>query len=147
MTCPQLSKLRPDELREAMEATSVRGPTPHLRHTELQAPARRRCTWRTTLSASLSRSTRIAEQCIYCRGESIGTHEITLSCRFGGQPDAGTGRVFVRHEANHASGGSSSDTELGAFLARGGMGPEKQELLRLIGGLIEEDGRTSSSAS
>ena len=61
--------------------------------------------------------------------------------------DSGTGRVFVRHEANLASGGSSSDTEIGAFLARGGMGPEKQELLRLIGRLVDEDGSTSASAS
>jgi hypothetical protein len=27
--------------------------------------------------------------------------------------------------------------EVGAFLVRGGMGPEKQELLRLIGSAVE----------
>jgi hypothetical protein len=31
-----------------------------------------------------------------------------------------------------------SDIEIGAFLSRGGQGPEKQELLRLIGTLVEE---------
>jgi hypothetical protein len=51
--------------------------------------------------------------------------------------DAATGRVFVRHEANLASGGNVDDLELAAFLGGSGMGPEKQELLRLIGGLVE----------
>ncbi len=43
------------------------------------------------------------------------------------------GRVFIRHEANAPSGGTVTDTEVGEFLSRGGLGPEKQELLRLIG--------------
>ena len=48
-----------------------------------------------------------------------------------------TGRVFVRHEANLASGGTVTDSEITEFLAQGGLGPEKQELLRLIGSLAE----------
>ena len=47
-----------------------------------------------------------------------------------------TGRVFVRHEPNLRSGGQVADVELGAFLIAAGNGPEKQELLRLIGTLI-----------
>ena len=46
--------------------------------------------------------------------------------------------VFVRHEPNIASGGKTSDTDIGTFLSRGGQGPEKQELLRLIGTLVDE---------
>ena len=52
--------------------------------------------------------------------------------------DPGSGRVFVRHEPNLASGGRTSEIEIGAFLASGGQGPEHQELLRLIGTLIED---------
>ncbi len=51
--------------------------------------------------------------------------------------DAASGRVFVRHEPNAASGGRASDIEVGDFLVRGGHGPEHQELLRLIGTLVE----------
>ena len=47
-----------------------------------------------------------------------------------------TGRVFVRHEPNLPSGGQVADIELGAFLIAAGNGPEKQELLRLIGTLV-----------
>ena len=56
-----------------------------------------------------------------------------------------TGRVFVRHEANHASGGTVTDSEIAEFLAQGGLGPEKQELLRLIGSLA--DYRVTSGGS
>ena len=48
------------------------------------------------------------------------------------------GRVVVRHEANLPSGGNVTDSELGDFLHHGGLGPEKQELLRLIGTLVED---------
>ena len=48
------------------------------------------------------------------------------------------GRVFVRHEANLPSGGNVTDSEMGDFLRHGGLGPEKQELLRLIGTLVED---------
>jgi hypothetical protein len=54
--------------------------------------------------------------------------------------DRGSGRVFVRHEPNISSGGRSSEIEISTFLARSGHGPEHQELLRLIGTLVE-DGR------
>ncbi len=47
------------------------------------------------------------------------------------------GRVFVRHEANLASGGTVTDSEIADFLTQGGLGPEKQELLRLIGSLAD----------
>ena len=49
-------------------------------------------------------------------------------------PDAD--RVFVRHEPNIPSGGHVADIDLGAFLIAAGNGPEKQELLRLIGTLV-----------
>ena len=42
--------------------------------------------------------------------------------------------VFVRHEANLASGGTVTHIELDAFLSSGG-GPEQQALVRLIGTL------------
>ena len=48
-----------------------------------------------------------------------------------------TDRAFVRHEANPASGGTVTDFEIPEFLAQGGHGPEKQELLRLIGSLAD----------
>ena len=48
-----------------------------------------------------------------------------------------TGAVFVRHEANVAAGGSVAHIEVGAFLSSG-EGPEQQELVRLIGTLVEE---------
>ena len=52
--------------------------------------------------------------------------------------DSETGRIFIRHEANAPSGGNVSDVESGAFFAQGGSGPEKQELLRLIGALVDD---------
>ena len=51
--------------------------------------------------------------------------------------DPASGRVFVRHEPNASSGGRASDIGVGDFLVRGGHGPEHQELLRLIGTLVE----------
>ncbi|EYD75411.1 hypothetical protein Rumeso_03025 [Rubellimicrobium mesophilum DSM 19309] len=59
--------------------------------------------------------------------------------------DSASGRAFVRHRPNLPSGGQASDIELGEFLARGGMGPEKQVLLRLIGGLAETTNPTSGA--
>lgn len=50
--------------------------------------------------------------------------------------DPGSGRVFVRHEPNAASGGRRAEFEIGDFLARGGQGPEHQALLRLIRSLV-----------
>jgi hypothetical protein len=53
--------------------------------------------------------------------------------------------VFVRHEANLASGGQVTDTEVGNFLSQGGTGPEKQELLRLIGTLVKDSEMSPTS--
>ena len=53
--------------------------------------------------------------------------------------DVDTGHVFVQHRANLSSGGQVSNVGLGAFLDQDGLGPEKQELLRLIGGLIGDE--------
>jgi hypothetical protein len=50
--------------------------------------------------------------------------------------DPDSGRVFVRHEPNLPSGGQVADMDIGAFLIAAGQGPEKQELLRLIGTLV-----------
>jgi hypothetical protein len=48
-----------------------------------------------------------------------------------------SGRVFVRHVANPASGGKETTIELGEFLSRPGNPPEKQALVRLVGSLIQ----------
>jgi hypothetical protein len=50
-----------------------------------------------------------------------------------------SGHVVVRHRANLPSGGLVSDICLGEFLVQDGLGPEKQELMRLIGSLIDGD--------
>ena len=52
--------------------------------------------------------------------------------------DPDSGRVFVRHRANLASGGRVTDLEVGAFLSQGNAAPEQRELLRLIGTLVDE---------
>jgi hypothetical protein len=44
---------------------------------------------------------------------------------------------FRAHEANLASGGTVTDSEIADFLRQGGLGPETQELLRLIGSLAD----------
>jgi hypothetical protein len=49
------------------------------------------------------------------------------------------GQVFIRHEPNGPSGGKATDLEVGAFLGRVGEGPEYQELVRLIGTLVQPD--------
>ncbi len=46
------------------------------------------------------------------------------------------GRLFVRHEANLASGGRVSDIDIAAFLAGGEDRPERRQLLDLIGTLV-----------
>jgi hypothetical protein len=48
------------------------------------------------------------------------------------------GRVAILHEPNPASGGQVSDIDVGTFLIRGGRAPEHQELLRLIGTLVDQ---------
>jgi hypothetical protein len=47
--------------------------------------------------------------------------------------DAETGRRFVRHEANPASGGQATETPVEEFLAVDGPGPEYEALRRIIG--------------
>ena len=58
--------------------------------------------------------------------------------------DSDTDRVFVRHQPNLPSGGQVADIEIGAFLIAAGRGPEKQELLRLIGTLVRGPDATRS---
>ena len=48
-----------------------------------------------------------------------------------------SGRVYIKHQANEASGGRVTEIGIGAFLSSGGHGPEHAELLRLIGRLVE----------
>lgn len=55
-----------------------------------------------------------------------------------------SGAVFVRHEANLASGGNVAHIELAEFLSSG-QGPEQKELLRLIGTLAEEHSHDQGS--
>ena len=50
-----------------------------------------------------------------------------------------TARVFIRHEANLASGGRVSDIDIGSFLS-GPLNPEHQALLRLIATLVDGAG-------
>ena len=52
--------------------------------------------------------------------------------------DTEAGRVFIKHGPNVSSRGRTSNIEIGEFLVRGGSGPEHQELLRLIGTLVED---------
>ena len=51
--------------------------------------------------------------------------------------DPAAENVFIRHEANLASGGQLTDLPIGAFLSRGELHPEHQALLHLIGTLVE----------
>jgi hypothetical protein len=48
-----------------------------------------------------------------------------------------SGVLFIHHEANVASGGHVEHEDIATFLGRG-EGSEQQELLRLIGTLVEE---------
>jgi hypothetical protein len=57
-----------------------------------------------------------------------------------------SGRVFIRHQPNAASGGDTSLTEIAEFLAQN-HGPEQQELLRLIGSLVPESSSGPSPSS
>ena len=58
-----------------------------------------------------------------------------------------TDRPVVKHVPNAASGGRTSLTEVGSFLATGGSGPEHRELLRLIGTLVEDPFHTLERSS
>ena len=50
-----------------------------------------------------------------------------------------TGFAYVVHKASEPSGGAVTNIELRAFLTRGPLHPQHQELLRLIGGLVDEE--------
>ena len=50
-----------------------------------------------------------------------------------------TGKAFVRHVPNPASGGEFNHIELDAFLSKDRGSPQRENLLRLIGTLILED--------
>jgi hypothetical protein len=54
------------------------------------------------------------------------------------------GDVFVEHQPNLASGGQTSRTPIATFLARGPLGPEHQELIRLIGTLADQAGQDTA---
>jgi len=51
--------------------------------------------------------------------------------------DMQTGSLFVRHEANPASGGYTSDLDIGSFLSQSPRHPQHDALLRLIGTVVE----------
>ena len=50
-----------------------------------------------------------------------------------------SGRVFIKHVPNAASGGEESTIELAEFLGCPGNSPEKQALVRLIGSLVSRE--------
>jgi hypothetical protein len=50
-----------------------------------------------------------------------------------------SGQIVVSHEPNLASGGKSSQIDIGTFLNKGNKGPEHQALLQLIGELVDPD--------
>ena len=54
------------------------------------------------------------------------------------------GKVQVLHEPNAASGGRPSRLEVGDFLVRDAHGPQRAELLRLIGRLVGDVDRGGS---
>jgi hypothetical protein len=47
--------------------------------------------------------------------------------------DTGSGRKFVRHQANQAAGGHVTETDIDDFLNIGGSGPEFAALRSLLG--------------
>lgn len=53
--------------------------------------------------------------------------------------EVASGRVFIRHEPNKASGGRAAEIGIGEFLIEGRQNPEHVELLRLIGSLAAAD--------
>jgi hypothetical protein len=58
--------------------------------------------------------------------------------------DPESGLAFVRHQANAPSGGQVNDIELGAFLS-GPKNPEREALLRIIGGFISGTDRDEAA--
>ena len=55
----------------------------------------------------------------------------------------GTALPYVVHEANQPSGGTVTNSEVGAFLRRVPWNAEQQALLELIGTLVPESDDTS----
>jgi hypothetical protein len=51
--------------------------------------------------------------------------------------EARSGSLFVRHEANPASGGYTSQLDISTFLAQSPRHPQHDALLRLLGSLVE----------
>jgi hypothetical protein len=49
-----------------------------------------------------------------------------------------SGRVYVLHESNLSSGGTTTKIQIGDFFAEGRAGPEHQGLLKLIGTLVDQ---------
>ncbi len=49
-----------------------------------------------------------------------------------------SGRVYVKHQANEASGGRVTEIGIGDFLSSGGHGPEHAELLRRFVEALED---------
>jgi hypothetical protein len=47
----------------------------------------------------------------------------------------GTGRIYVEHQPNAASGGKSSCVDVATFLATGPEGPQHQAVISLVGSL------------
>lgn len=56
---------------------------------------------------------------------------------------AEAGHPAVLHRANLSSGGRETVVEIGDFLRPGAAGPEHQELLRLIGTLVDDERPTA----
>jgi hypothetical protein len=50
-----------------------------------------------------------------------------------------SGRAYVEHQPNQASGGTSSCVDVATFLATGPEGPQHQSLISLIGSLVDGD--------
>ena len=53
--------------------------------------------------------------------------------------------MFILHEANEPSGGGVSRIEIGSFLLEAPRGPQHEELLSLLGQLIDRDHAVSPS--
>ena len=61
--------------------------------------------------------------------------------------DPASGQPVVKHAPNGASGGQTSLSEVGSFLTRDAHAPERRELLRLIGTLLDSNDFTSERSS
>jgi hypothetical protein len=57
--------------------------------------------------------------------------------------DPTSGRLFVRHEPNRASGGQVRDIDIDEFLSVGGPGPEFDALRRILDSEPKDSGGAS----